>query len=202
MSYVPAEKTLVLDPGRKRLTAKNVAAVLRCIARDDQPKQIKITWRGPLVTLHNETYMKEVTAQGYNMVFLVQGSGGLGNCVAMVTPGGAEFNADSEEGLPNSLLSPEDHQSLAARIFFDPTETTITAVPGYRLVINVGKPDERSVDHFYERGIGEGGVMFPSRLRKLPGNFFTDKAEAEATAKELKKYMASVEAKTTKKGKK
>lgn len=198
--YVPKEMTLKLDPNRRRLTGEQVAKVLRCICRDDQPKQIPVTWRGPFVEMHNGTYFREVTASGYNMTFLFLADMTLGNCVAMVTPAGAEFNCDTDKGLPSSYLSVEDKDLLQSVILFDPDADTVSVQSGYRIVINAGKNNERSLIHWFDKSPGATGKWFPSELRRE--NFFTDKDHAERLANEFREYMLDVQRKKSKTNKK
>ena len=192
-------KDFDVDRKRERITAKQAAAVLRHMLKEDglEIKQVS----SPLGVTGQEHI--SVDAGGYALAFFHR-CGTITNLFRCRTPGGKEFHAGHDADLPvSTYLSGAEWNELAGLILnFNAPRDEREVVVVERYVVMLKRDDDMEpVGPRHNHGEGANGKKFPHELEHFPQTF-TSKAAAEAAAQKLREYRIDVAAKRSKRKKK
>lgn len=174
------------DSKRKRLTVAQVAAVIRCIVRDDQAKNLTIDWKSCAIGDHQHTNL-EFSAVGYYLSFgIVRGQ--LSQCQICLTPGGSEWSFQTDGGSPSSQLDQGDFNALVELLSESEQIGKIGVKPVFIVVVGHGSDREHRVTAgLYERGPQLDGIHFPSELNGT--GIFETAEEAQVAADKFTAFM-------------
>lgn len=109
---LPGEYPFAADDTQPPITAAQVAALIKCLVRDDQQKKLEITFTSHIMGKPPQEIVQFI-ASGYSFQAFVNNSTSVANVFFAKTPKGANYHIDLVQGKSvASFLSIEEQQKL------------------------------------------------------------------------------------------
>lgn len=216
---------LKLDPGRERLTAKSVSAVLRAVVRDDSKKKLHVIHKSPVLGLEGQQVIQftlcekepqdgsepqEITIpekghdlRAYYLIAFTVINKEVGSCFVCITPSGKEYSMRDDGGNPGDHMNDEDRKLVSDFFSQHAPRRIVVAKKCWVITCDHGTQAESVVRPFFDKGPGRTGITYPHDLMSRDGMFY-DEESANKAASRVQLYMDDIRGKdmTKKKGKK